>query len=249
MRALILDDDDLLLPNAVERLSAALDAAPDARLAYGNVRVDDGRPGSQLFYAFEYSELWLTRRNLFPPHAALFDLALVREQGIRFDESLNWFEDWDFWLSVARWTRFLHVPELTAVYRFFLSQSGVLDPGAPGADPRIREHGDRVAQRAWRRRTLLEQQHQALKEEARRLETAGRWPEAAAAWSAAHTNFHYDAEPVVRYAAIAAAAGDTATARSTLAVGHHLMPDEASINEALADLGRATATGAEPVDR
>ena len=242
-RALILDDDDLLLPHAVAHLSAALDAAPGHRLAYGDVLLDDGGPAPVGRFDFEYSELWITIRNLFPPNAALFDLPWLRERGIRVDETLDWFEDWDFWLSVAEHTRFLHLREFTAVYRGHLSQSGVLTFDRPGADARIREHGDRVAKRAVRRRQRLRDRHNGMKAEARRLETEGKWSEAAAAWAAAHAEFHYDPEPLLRYAAIARRAGDVAAARSTLAFGRHLMPDDVAIARASEDLDAAPADG------
>lgn len=92
-RLLILDDDDLLESRAIEVLSATLDANPRARVAYGDVETANGR---EFAYRYEYSELALLQRNLFPQNAALFDVSLVREEGIAFDENLNGFEDWDY---------------------------------------------------------------------------------------------------------------------------------------------------------
>jgi hypothetical protein len=125
-RLAILDDDDLLMPTFVERLSAALDAHPQAGVAYGNVRVETDRPDVAGLYAFEYSELLLLRRNLFPPNAALVDAALVRERGIRFDTGLDVLEDWDFWLQASSHAPFVHVREVLAIYRLWLSGSGCL---------------------------------------------------------------------------------------------------------------------------
>lgn len=236
VRALILDDDDLLLPHAIARLAAALDTSPEHKLAYGDVHVDNGGAAPASRYRFEYSELWLTTRNLFPPNAALFELQWLRDRGIRVDETLDWFEDWDFWLAVSEHTRFLHVREFTAVYRAHLSQSGVLDVDDPGADPRIREHGSVVARRAIRRRWALQARHDALKEAARLLEADRRWTEAAAAWAGAHAEFHYDPEPILRYAAIARRAGDMKAARAALVRGCRLMPDDASLARARDEL-------------
>jgi len=243
-RALILDDDDLLLPHAVAHLAVALDAAPGHHLAYGDVLLDDGGPAPVGRFDFEYSELWITIRNLFPPNAALFDLAWLRERGIRLDETLDWFEDWDFWLAVSEHTRFLHLREFTAVYRGHLSQSGVATFDQPGADPRIREHGDRVAKRAARRYRPLRERHDAMKATARRLEADGKWSEAAAAWGTAHAEFHYDPEPLLRYAAIARRAGDVVAARSTLALGRHLMPDDDALARESDELEAALAASA-----
>ena len=143
-RAIILDDDDLLLPGAVNLLSAALDACPEVRVAYGDVRVDSGGVPGPTRFAYDYSELLLLRRNLFPPNAAMFDMSLVRERGVRVDESLDWFEDWDLWLAMSAHTAFAHVAEDVAVYRMALSQSGIWLWASPDADPRMRQHKARV---------------------------------------------------------------------------------------------------------
>lgn len=51
-------------------------------------------------------------------HAVLFERALV-EAGCRFDERLDRYEDWDFWLQLAEQDQFLHVDQITACYRNF----------------------------------------------------------------------------------------------------------------------------------
>ncbi|MEO8485269.1 MAG: glycosyltransferase [Betaproteobacteria bacterium] len=228
-RALILDDDDLLEPGAVEVLARGLDDEPGTRLAYGNVRIDTGDAARSGTYRFEYSELLVTRRNLFPPHAALFDLSLCREDGVRFDESLDWFEDWAFWLDASAHTRFLHVREVTAVYRLWLSQSGVWQVGEEGADPRMAEQRDRVIQRGAARRSRLEARHAELKQHAASLAAAGRHAEAAAAWMAAHQSDHYDVEPILRYADLAARAGDARAVRGIVESGLALLPNEPAL--------------------
>src|SRR5207248_10081608 len=35
----------------------------------------------------------------------------------RFDDSLPFFEDWDFWIQVSRHTTLVHVPEMGGAYR------------------------------------------------------------------------------------------------------------------------------------
>ncbi|HET9341052.1 MAG TPA: glycosyltransferase [Casimicrobiaceae bacterium] len=235
-RAMILDDDDLLLPLAAERLSAALDAAPDAHVAYGDVRLaaEDGREIGRM--GFEFSELVITRRNLFPVNGGMFDLAFVRANGVRFDEGLDWYDDWQFWLSLSERTAFVHVREVVAVYRTHLSQSGMRDVDAAGGDPRIREQRDIVLARGAPRRAALEARHAALKRDAAAFATAGRWQEAASAWAAAHASYPYDAEPLLRYAEIALRAGDMRAARAIVDSGLALLPAEPSLHRLHATL-------------
>lgn len=235
-RIVVLDDDDLLHPAFVERLSDALDAHPGCLVAYADVRVDTGDPDRTGVYRFEYSELLLLRRNLFPPNGGMFDASLVRERGVRYDPALDWFDDWDLWLQMSAHTPFLHVREELAVYRLGLSQSGCWYTDAPDADPVLRGHEGIVRARFAARRELAEARHAALKERARALAAAGRWPECAQAWLAAHLDYHYDPEPVIRYAEIALAAGDAAAARAAVDNGLALMPDSSELHRALAAL-------------
>ncbi len=235
-RAAVLDDDDLLMPAYVERLSRALDAHPGQRVAYCNVRVDTGQPDLQGTYAFEYSELMLLRRNLFPPNGGLFDMSLVRDHGVRYDLALDWFDDWDLWLQMSVHTSFLHVRETLAVYRLGLSTSGVWHHNSPDADPVLRGHEGIVRGRYASRRAALESSYEALKARARVLTGAKRLPEAAALWSQAHAMLPHDPEPVLAYAEIALAAGDAAAARAAIDSGLALMPDEPYLHRALAAL-------------
>ena len=154
-RALILDDDDLLLPHAIAALSNALDASPRAPARRRRRRGRRGAASRWTPFAFEYSEHLIARRNLFPPNAALFDMTLWRDDGARFDEALDWYDDWWLWLQVSERTAFVHVREVTAIYRLALSQSGVWFADAPGADPRIREQRDLVIARTAARRARL----------------------------------------------------------------------------------------------
>lgn len=235
-RIVVLDDDDLLLPAFVERLSDALDANPGSRVAYADVRVDTGDAGRTGVYRFEYSELLLLRRNLFPPNGGLFDTALVREHGVRYEPALDWFDDWDLWLQMSAHTPFLHVREELAVYRLGLSQSGVWNIDSPDADPELRGHEGLVRRRHAARREAAEARQAGLKARARTFAAAGHWAQAAQAWLAAHRDYHYDPEPVIAYAEIALAAGDERAARATVDAGLALMPDSPEMHRALAAL-------------
>ena len=114
---LFLDDDDTMEPDHVGRLLAALEAdASRPSVAYGGVRLVDaeGRPQGVLDEAFDAGRLWLA--NYLPIHAVLFSRRFI-DAGLRFDETLPVYEDWDFWLHLAQQGPFLHVPGTSATYR------------------------------------------------------------------------------------------------------------------------------------
>lgn len=214
-RGMLLDDDDLLLPRAVELLSNALAGNPSARVAYGDVAVET-ESGIEYEYAFDYSELSLLSRNLFPPNALMFDLSLMRDEGVRFDEGIDYFDDWDLWLQASARTAFAHVRERTGIYRLLLSQSGVWTYGQPGSNPRIEDDLRTVRARYANRFEPLRRAYDAKKHEARALAAGGRLEQAAGAWLAAHVMLPFDEEPVVGYATIALRAGDEPAALRTL---------------------------------
>jgi O-antigen biosynthesis protein len=120
---IFLDDDDWFMPHHIHRLVTLLCALPYTLAAYTGVELVDtqGHPMGYLDHPFD--RIRLQSGNLMPIHAVLFHRSLV-EQGCRFDENLDLFEDWDFWLQVAAKTSFAHLPESSAVYRIHDS-SGV----------------------------------------------------------------------------------------------------------------------------
>lgn len=120
---LFLDDDDWLDVPHISGLMAALLQNSTALAAYSSVRTvhDDGSVNDNAFN-HDYDALRLRIENYIPIHAVLFARRLFND-GCRFDVSLDRFEDWDFWLQVARHTDFLHVPVCTANYRI-AAQSG-----------------------------------------------------------------------------------------------------------------------------
>jgi hypothetical protein len=129
---LFLDDDDWLMPDHIARLVAALQAHPRALAAYAGVAmVDaDGTPQGQAF-DLPFDAVRLMSGNLMPIHAVLFSRQLLA-QGCRFDEALDRYEDWDFWLQVAKRTVPVHVPGVSAVYRIHGSSGVHDDAGAQG---------------------------------------------------------------------------------------------------------------------
>ncbi|MBC5764757.1 PIG-L family deacetylase [Ramlibacter albus] len=175
---LFLDDDDWLLPGHIERLASALQRQPRMVAAYtGVMHVDgDGKPTGQVT-DLPFDGVRQLAGNLMPIHAVMFRRRAV-EQGCRFDESLDRYEDWDFWLQLARLGPVAHLPGVSAVYRIHQS-SGVHDEvgATTAASRRIYDkwqskwrEGDiaAVMQRAWATDDF-EQRHAELAEDVAKL--------------------------------------------------------------------------------
>ena len=115
-----LDDDDYLYPAHIAQLINGLQQAPDRLLAYGGIRIEfsdtlnQGHAPSLLDEPFSMERLRL--RNYIPIHACLTRRRVI-DQGIRFDISLDKYEDWDFWLKIAEVSPLLHIPGAVGVYR------------------------------------------------------------------------------------------------------------------------------------
>lgn len=127
---LLLDDDDWLLPEHIARLVRCVASQSGALAAYTGIALVDtmGRPiGQTLDLPFDRTRL--RSGNLMPIHAVLFNRRLVL-QGCRFDETLDRYEDWDFWLQVSEQTVMAHVPGVSAVYQIHHS-SGVHEESGP----------------------------------------------------------------------------------------------------------------------
>ncbi len=113
-----LDDDDWWLPEHLSLLAQVL-AARQERAVYSGVRcvgMNTGEAKEKYVYNEPYNKLKLHCKNFLPIHAVLFERSLI-EEGCRFDERFDLYEDWDFWLQVAQKTDFFHVDAVTAFYR------------------------------------------------------------------------------------------------------------------------------------
>lgn len=109
-------DDDYLAPTHLAGLLEATGQA-GAMAVYSHCQVVDGA-GRELQHRFAepFSRAKLLAGNFLPIHSVLFAGSL-RDAGCRFDEALDRFEDWDFWLQLAMHTDFIETPMLTAFYR------------------------------------------------------------------------------------------------------------------------------------
>ncbi|MFI5166583.1 MAG: glycosyltransferase [Thermoanaerobaculales bacterium] len=113
---ILLDEDDLFLPGHLADLVATLAANTDAVLAYADVEGRGPSGEAVRIFAQEFSPPALMAGNFIPLHAALFRAAAL-QAGCRFDEALPVFEDWDFFLQLERFGRFVHLGRTGAVYR------------------------------------------------------------------------------------------------------------------------------------
>ena len=157
---LFVDDDDLLLETHVERLVAAAREGGPQCAYYAGVQVVDA-DGSQVdVYDYPDAASRLPAHNPFPIHAVLFSRLWV-EAGLRFDESLPVYEDWDFWLQLGTRVRYVHVPGISAVYRAALGDSGL----GLAADNEAREAGRLKVLQRWSSRMRAEDFERLLQTE------------------------------------------------------------------------------------
>jgi GT2 family glycosyltransferase len=123
---IFLDDDDWFYPDHIAKLVTALHQHPEQALAYTGVecRREDAITGelrTEHVFSQPFEHAFLLIRNFIPMHAALFRRSLL-DADTRFDAQLDYYEDWDFWLQLARKTGFHYIPGISACY--FLGSSG-----------------------------------------------------------------------------------------------------------------------------
>ena len=129
---LFLDDDDWLMPAHIARLAQTLMGQPHALAAYTGISVVDaqGHPMDQTF-DLPFDAVRQMAGNLTPIHAVLFRASVLSE-GCRFDETLDLYEDWDFWLQLAKLAPMVHLPGVSGVYRIHDSSGVHSNPGPEG---------------------------------------------------------------------------------------------------------------------
>jgi len=122
-----LDDDDTVDPDHIFNLAEKLRLVGASIIAYAGVRGEmmqaDGQMKVIEFRTDKISFARLLLGNIIPIHAILFPRELL-EQGICFDEKLDLYEDWDFWLQLCRNASFAFVDKVTATY-YIGGSSGV----------------------------------------------------------------------------------------------------------------------------
>lgn len=116
-----LDEDDEIEPDHVAQLVAAASIA-GLPVAYSQTRMV-GADGQERVFGGPFNRGALVRSNYLAIHAVLFSREFV-DQGVRFDESLPMFEDWDFWLQLSNQSDFAFTGKPTAIYRAAAGNSG-----------------------------------------------------------------------------------------------------------------------------
>ncbi len=116
-----LDDDDLFNAEHIANLVQVLTSHSDYQVAYSGVITQGTEIASIYNHPFDLP--LLRTHNYIPIHAVLFSRSLL-SKGCCFDAQLKVYEDWDFWLQLARHSRFYHIDQITAIYRY-LGSSGV----------------------------------------------------------------------------------------------------------------------------
>lgn len=151
---IFLDDDDWFLPEHIAALVETLQHH-QAAVAYAGVECvqDNGQGDWQRVHVFgrPFDPVQLLIDNYIPMHAALFRRELIAA-GCRFDEAMDTFEDWDFWVQLAQKSPFVYVDRISAVYR--IGQQGGF--GVGGEQRRIRQATEYFLNK-WRSRWTLEQ--------------------------------------------------------------------------------------------
>ena len=142
---IFLDDDDLFEPTHIATLVDTLAHHPQARIAFANTRVVSATGETLGSFNQDYVAARLWSGNFLPIHAVLFHRSLL-ERGCRFDEALDSYEDWDFWLQASQHTTLIHCPHAGAIYRVGLSESGMATAAPEFAD---RQREARLA--IWRK--------------------------------------------------------------------------------------------------
>lgn len=125
---IFLDDDDVFYPDHISALVKILCRSDKPRCAYTGVRVEYYNQGQLVRMTtfnepFHRMKLWGC--NFISIHAVLFERSLY-DQGCCFDESLNIFEDWDFWVQISLRCDFVHIDQISACYRNY-GHSGLGD--------------------------------------------------------------------------------------------------------------------------
>ena len=116
-RVMVMDADNMVYPNAIERLSRALDQDPEASFAYSSLEEFGVEPGVRSAMAFSVDRL--CEANYIDAQAMIRRDAWARHGGYRTgDEMVFGWEDWELWLRMAAAGEYgVHVAQMLGRYR------------------------------------------------------------------------------------------------------------------------------------
>lgn len=110
-----LDDDDEFKPDHLETIIASYRRNRSVKVFYtGSEKINvNGKVVETFFNDFDRNLMLMT--NTIPIHSICFSRC-VYDQGCRFDETLDYLEDWDFWIQVSRIWEFKFLRKVTTIY-------------------------------------------------------------------------------------------------------------------------------------
>lgn len=116
-RIMVMDADNLVYPACLRRLSDALDAHPEAAMAYATLEAFGVEPGLRSEKAW-YGP-WLCQANYIDAQAMVRRSTYERHGGYRDnDDWVYGLEDWDLWLRLLDAGEYgVHVPQMLGRYR------------------------------------------------------------------------------------------------------------------------------------
>jgi len=167
-----LDDDDLLYPEHLEKLALFLETTGE-KVAYSDCEKGEYQWVGQdfvlcrektLFWGVDFDRDRLHCINYLANMSILFSRELWERIG-RFDESLEVFEDWDFWRRLADQTVFHRLPGITAEYRQFVRREAKDPQALTTFYSKDRRYWtlDNPVRRIWSRIDALETENQRLR--------------------------------------------------------------------------------------
>ncbi|MBF0476863.1 MAG: glycosyltransferase, partial [Deltaproteobacteria bacterium] len=122
-----LDDDDYWLPDHVATLVEGL-TENGHQVAYTDcacVRVEPGAESNSRsssppikIFSEEFDRDRFLFENYIPTICLMFSRQILADTGY-FDEDLEIYEDWDYWIRLSRLVDFKHIPKVTAEYRIY----------------------------------------------------------------------------------------------------------------------------------
>ena len=132
---MVVNADDPLLPGAISKLVAFMEAHSDILCAYPDWESinEDGSHRAYIKsreYDFKYM---VNHHTCLPSAGSMFRSSILRT--IRRDESYHWLGDFDFWLKIGFAGPMAHVPETLATWRYRKGQAS-----GDKSDARAKEH-------------------------------------------------------------------------------------------------------------
>jgi glycosyltransferase involved in cell wall biosynthesis len=97
-----IDADNLLTPSSLEDAVALIDANRGCAAIYGAVTlIDEGGTPTSTFTPGEWDLERFMRAELVPPFSTGYFVRPVCGEALRFDESIEWCQDYDLWLRLS----------------------------------------------------------------------------------------------------------------------------------------------------